>query len=220
MNPLSEADLQAMGVCGLHCGSGATLHRGLLNIDLMQLSDGQGRQSQPGRLLSFAEGVHYLEHDQTTPYPIASAAVGLIFSEHFIEHISVEQAIAWLREVHRLLKPGGVARISTPDLARYANGYVDPDHHFYAQHQRQLQRMGMTACPARPAWMLNQIFRHYGHQWIYDFDELALVASAAGFDRQQIRQCTFRSGAIAELAQLDQEIRSDESLYVELIKQP
>lgn len=216
--PLTRADLAAMGLRGLHCGSGRTLHRGFLNSDVMQLSDGQGGTSQLGQVCCFNQLLYYLQHDQTTPLPIEAESFDWVFSEHFIEHISVEQAVAWMREVHRVLKPGGIVRISTPDLALYANGYGDPHQTFYRRHHNQLHQMGMTGAPCRPAWMLNQIFRNYGHQWIYDLDELTLVARSAGFDPELVQRCSYRHGAVPELAQLDQEMRSDESLYVELRK--
>jgi predicted SAM-dependent methyltransferase len=214
--PLSHADLVSLGLRGLHCGSGATLHPGLLNVDCMEFPTVNGGFTQPGHVYSLNDRVFYLQHDQTALYPIASRSVDWVFSEHFIEHITLEQAVAWLRELHRLLRPGGIVRISTPDLALYASGYGDLAQSFYRQHQQQLQRMGMREVPSRPAWMLNQIFRFYGHQWLYDLAELQIVAEAAGFDPQLVRRCSFRCGAVPQLAQLDQVIRSDESLYVEL----
>lgn len=216
--PLRRSDLAALGLRGLHCGSGRTLHRGFLNSDVMQLRDGQGHETAAGRVCCFQQQLFYLQHDQTTPLPIEDACFDWVFSEHFIEHISLEQAVAWLREVYRVLRPGGVARISTPDLALYANGYGDPKQTFYQRHHAQLERMGMRGSPSRRAWMLNQIFRNYGHQWIYDLEELTLVARAAGFDPQLVQRCGYRQGAVPELAGLDQEIRSDESLYVEIQK--
>ena len=214
--PLSRTDLAALGLRGLHCGSGRTLHRGFLNSDVMPLRDSQGQESVAGRVCCFQQQLFYLQHDQTTPLPIEDACFDWVFSEHFIEHISLEQAVAWLREVYRVLKPGGIARISTPDLALYANGYGDPEQTFYRRHHAQLQAMGMRGSPSRRAWMLNQIFRNYGHQWIYDQEELTLAAAAAGFDPRLVQRCRYRQGAVPELAELDQEIRSDESLYVEI----
>jgi hypothetical protein len=76
--------------------------------------------------------------------------------------------------------------------------------------------MGVQNVPNRPAWLVNQIFRLWGHQHIYDFEELKFTAGLAGFPIERARKCEFRSGSLPELAELDREIRNDESLYVEL----
>lgn len=60
--------------------------------------------------------------------------------------------------------------------------------------------------------MMNQIFRFWGHQWLYDFDEICFVANAAGFRREQIQRCAFRQGSLQEVAALDLAVRNDESL--------
>lgn len=213
--PLSRADLSAMGLRGIHCGSGRTLHAQLLNMDAMRLQDG-GQSSAPGRVCCFRESLYYLEHDQTTPLPLEDGSVEWVFSEHFIEHIQVPQAVSWFAELHRVMQPGGIARISTPDLALYARGYADPQQAFYNAHRQRLREMGMTNPPLGKAWMMNQIFRHYGHQWLYDYDEIVSIAAHAGFSPAAIRRVSFAEGSVQELARLDQVIRNDESLYVEL----
>jgi SAM-dependent methyltransferase len=60
------------------------------------------------------------------PYPLAAGAYDLAFSSHFLEHLHPDDARAHLREVHRLLAPGGVYVCVTPnrlwgphDVSRY-----------------------------------------------------------------------------------------------------
>jgi len=57
-------------------------------------------------------------------------------AEHFIEHISFADAVKFLAEVRRLLKPGGTLRLSTPDLAIYAAAFFDPAQRFYQEHYK------------------------------------------------------------------------------------
>lgn len=216
--PLSRLDMTEMGLRGINCGSGKALHQGILNTDIMQLKDTYGNQAEAGCVYTYDNSLFYLQHDQTEPLPLESESCDYVFSEHFIEHISPDNAVAWLTEVNRILKPGGIARISTPDLALYIHGYTDPEHSFYSKHKLQLEKMGLRDCTERPAWMINQIFRYYGHQWIYDKDEVTLVATLAGFEAKSVRRCHFQNGSIPEIAKLDQEVRSDESLYIEIEK--
>jgi hypothetical protein len=68
------------------------------------------------------------------------------------------------------------------------------------------------------AFLLNHIFRMWGHEWIYDADELATLLACAGFDRTRISIRGFRDGACADLARLDLAYRRAESLYVEAVR--
>jgi predicted SAM-dependent methyltransferase len=159
---------------------------------------------------------HFIQLDATRPLPFTDAAFEWVYAEHFIEHISLKDGIAWLKEVRRVLQPGGFARITTPDLRRYAAAYLDPDGGFFAEHRERMLRAGFPAMETRKAWMVNQIFQFWGHKWIYDLDELRHAAVAAGFAPEAVHERAFREGRDAEVAALDFDMRSDETLSVEL----
>jgi hypothetical protein len=69
--------------------------------------------------------------------------------------------------------------------------------------------------PPRGAFMFNQLFYVYGHRWIYDLEELQHVLTAAGFDPEGITVRAYRDGARQDVADLDQVLRNDESIYIE-----
>lgn len=48
-----------------------------------------------------------------------------IFTSHFIEHIPIKNAIKFLKECCRVLKPNGTIRIVVPDLLGHAENYVN-----------------------------------------------------------------------------------------------
>ena len=52
--------------------------------------------------------------DKTLPFPDNYA--DFVFAEHLVEHVDYYQAIEFLRECRRVLKPGGIARISVPSI--------------------------------------------------------------------------------------------------------
>jgi len=89
--------LRSSAVPKLQIGAGKNLLPGWLNTDYDPLP-----------------GAAYL--DATTRYPFDADTFALVYSEHIIEHVPYSAGASMLRECFRVLKPGGVLRISTPDL--------------------------------------------------------------------------------------------------------
>lgn len=56
-----------------------------------------------------------VQHDLREPIPLPDASVDRIVSEHCFEHIDRESARRLLDECYRLLRPGGLLRVSVPD---------------------------------------------------------------------------------------------------------
>jgi predicted SAM-dependent methyltransferase len=174
----------------LHVGCGPIHLPGWINID-------NGTCSSADVKLDVTEGL-----------PYDPGSVDLIYSEHFIEHFKVEQGVALLREFHRVLKPGGVVRTATPDLRFIAKRYF-----FMWRRQEWLTRHGYEHIQTR-AEMVNIGFREWGHQWIYDEEELVRRLKEAGFLRT-LRVKLNRSRHV-ELRNL--ETRKDSTLIVEATK--
>ena len=60
--------------------------------------------------------------------PFASACADFIYTESFIEELSLAQGRNFLRECRRIIKPGGVMRLLTADLEKFARSYLQqPD---------------------------------------------------------------------------------------------
>ncbi len=56
-----------------------------------------------------------------------SASVDGSFIEHVLEHIGLDDVFHLLDECRRVLRPGGVRRVSVPDFRKYAESYLgDP----------------------------------------------------------------------------------------------
>lgn len=56
-----------------------------------------------------------IHHDITWPYPLPDSCVYSYQSEDVFEHIEIEKMPQVLKEIYRILKPGGYLRISLPD---------------------------------------------------------------------------------------------------------
>ncbi len=58
--------------------------------------------------------------------PWADRQFDAVVSQHLAEHLELEsELIPLLHEIHRVLRPGGELWLSTPDLARVCQGYLD-----------------------------------------------------------------------------------------------
>jgi SAM-dependent methyltransferase len=56
-----------------------------------------------------------ISHDVTRPYPVADEAIDGYQSEDVFEHVPYEGLVDMLNEIHRILRPGGLFRLSLPD---------------------------------------------------------------------------------------------------------
>lgn len=136
----------------LHLGCGAVKFPGWINIDL--------ESPTADRLLNLTE-----------PLPFEDSSVSHIFNEHFIEHITREQAVAFLKECYRVLSVQGAIRISTPNLRYLINCYSNDNN----------TEWGDLWHPATRCQMMNEGMRSWGHQFVYDAEELTRVLGEAGF---------------------------------------
>lgn len=57
----------------------------------------------------------HILHNILTPMPIPDNSVDIYQSEDVFEHVAYDQLPSVINEIHRVLKPGGLLRISVPD---------------------------------------------------------------------------------------------------------
>lgn len=213
--PYTRSQLVDAGITGIEFAAWKSAHPDGLATDVVPLRSPE-TATEPGRLFR-VDGEHYfVELDVGEPLPFETGCVEWVYAEHLIEHVPLPVAVGWLTEVRRLLAPGGLLRLTTPDLRRYVAGYLENDR-FFADHRRRMRAAGVgPPMPARNAFMFNQLFYLYGHCWIYDLDELRYVLGRAGFDPATVREHSFRKGARTDVADLDRVLRKDETMYVEV----
>jgi len=173
---IATAYLRAPGAKKLQIGGGSRHLPGWLNSDLY-----------PSR------GV--LELDATRRLPFPDAAFDFVYSEHMIEHIRFEDGLRMLKEVHRVLRPGGAARVATPDLdflAALCAPDLTPRQRDYVEWAAR--EFVPEAPEPRPAFVVNNFVRAWGHQFIYDAGSLELAMRSAGFasvGRRRIMESDF-----------------------------
>jgi predicted SAM-dependent methyltransferase len=149
-----------------------------------------------------------LSWDVRQPLPIDDGSCELIHNEHFLEHLTVDEGLAFLRECRRALIPGGVFRVAVPDLADCVRQYLDDDW-----RQPWMTKYGYDWIQTR-AEKLNVEFRNWEHQWLYDREELHRRLREAGFEN--IRDCERLQSTVPALRGL--ETREESTLVCEAIK--
>lgn len=203
---------------------GATIRRYLAEAAEPRLHLGCGPHLAPGWLNAdkFAPeaDVHL---DVGEPFPFADGRFELVYSEHMLEHIAVDDVPRVLREMHRVVRPGGLCRLTVPDLELYARRYVEGDQRFFdallgtfeAKRARRPEKYWLVRSPGG-VLMSRASSRFYGHQWMYDFETLRSCLEEVGFSKVEKRR--FRESLSPAAAAMDREERAIETLYVDAVK--
>lgn len=62
------------------------------------------------------------------PLPFADRSFDAVYHSHLLEHLRPNEALSFLRECRRVLRPGGIIRIAVPDLETIAQLYLETIH--------------------------------------------------------------------------------------------
>ena len=77
----------------------------------------------------------HVYHDlcSSQPLPFENDSVSIFYTSHTIEHLPDESVNRLFSEVHRCLKPGGLFRITCPDMEIQYRAYQCKDQNFWSQ---------------------------------------------------------------------------------------
>jgi len=130
----------------------------------------------------------------TKRFPFRDSSFAFVYTSHMLEHLAPSDAEFCLREVNRVLRPGGVLRILVPDLDDLVRRFrPDQADHFVEELFESRQKNAKNR-----------------HHWHYNETSLSGLLRAVGF--ADVQRCAFRQGRCPDLDRLD--IRP-QSLFVE-----
>jgi predicted SAM-dependent methyltransferase len=163
-NQLRRLNLAPKGL-SIHLGSGSAHLDGWVNIDLW-----------PAQLsLDFRWGL-----------PFEAGSADRVYLSHVLEHAYYpHETLQLVREIHRVLTPGGRVRIIVPDIEACIQAYVTNDRRFFEGRRerwpewkittRMESFLGFAGVGAHPGMF------GLAHKWGFDFETLAHLLSTVGF---------------------------------------
>lgn len=148
--------------------------------------------------------------------PFDDDSVDVIVCISAINYFSRNRGQEIIKDVHRVLKSGGMTRFGTQDLQILTQKYIDRDVAFYMQKLKN----GKDRFPGQTiADKFNEFF--YGFcsgekccKYVYDFDALKVLFEAAGFILIQKKK--YLESQIPEIKMIDN--RPEQMLFLEAIK--
>jgi len=121
--------------------------------------------------------------DLAADLPFADGVARLMHSEDFIDQLELDQAAAFLRECHRILAPGGVFRVLTPDMQKLAHLYLHEPHRLKTLWK---SFVGVPLSLDTPGEIFNIGMRFAGHKLLYDAETYQALAAKCGFDAHRM----------------------------------
>ncbi|MDR8393381.1 methyltransferase domain-containing protein [Aliifodinibius sp. S!AR15-10] len=137
----------------------------------------------------------------TKKMPFPDYSVDYIFAEQFIEHITLDDGKYFINESYRILKNGGVLRLATPDLFLLYQIYLDQNDMVSQKEVVERHKNNHNPDVMNTCHFNNDMFRLWGHQFIYDYSTLEKVLHLAGF--KEVNRLSFGESSIDELSNLE-----------------
>ncbi|MCI0722606.1 MAG: methyltransferase domain-containing protein [Acidobacteria bacterium] len=128
------------------------------------------------------------------PFPLPAEGFDFVYCAHMLEHLELADAAFCMRQVHRVLRKGGIFRIAVPDLDELIRRYdsSNPDE-FLSEFFEADQKLNKNR-----------------HHWHYNEISLRRQLESAGFTSARRRR--FREGECVDLSVVE---NRPDSLFME-----
>ena len=148
----------------LHLGAGPNILEGWLNTDIAPHDSAA------------------VALDATATLPFDDATFDFAFGEHMIEHLTLQQGLNFLKELFRVMRPGGAIRLATPNLMKIMALFSAEPADVQKQYVEWTTRTFIGQIEGyNPTLVLNNMFYNWGHRFIYNQATLSAVLRSVGF---------------------------------------
>lgn len=164
----------------------------------------------------FPSNVEY--GDITKGLPVCDESCDAVYSSHVLEHLSLHDFRIALRNIHKILKQGGICRMVLPDLGYLVDEYRKSFETSDAPAINFMMNTGL-GCENRKRGLAGLLISLYGnshHLWMWDYKSLAHEIKAAGF--QGIRKAEFGDSSVMKFHEVEDKSRWENCLGVECYK--
>jgi len=138
----------------INFGAGGNQLRGWKNLDIQY------------------EGFGFI--DISKPLPLPDESVTHCFSEHCVEHVTAPDGFRFFKECYRILKPGGMIRITVPSIESVF-------HTMTPEYIRWVKEAGFGDGTERGA--IEHLITNHGHLACWSVGTLKAAIFAAGFEK-------------------------------------
>jgi predicted SAM-dependent methyltransferase len=181
-----------------------------MDAEVRRLNWGCGHRGEPGWINSDRKsgpGID-LSCDILDGLPLMSDAFDYVVSIHALPEVPYADLVPTLQELRRVLKPGGVLRLSLPDLDRAIAAYQRGDRDYFVVPDEDAASVG--------AKMVVQLIWYGYSRTLFNRDFVRELLERAGFSA--IYDCGYRQTRSAHAGIVELDNRERESLFVEAVK--
>lgn len=125
--------------------------------------------------------------DVTRRFRFPDSSFECVYASHLLEHLEPDVAERMLREVHRVLRPGGIVRLAVPDLDAVVAHYdpADPESFLSGIYEAHSARRSGSS----------------RHRWQYNAGSLEALLRRVGFG--QIERREYREGRCPDVETIE-----------------
>lgn len=157
----------------------------ILKQDFLKLELGSREKKEGWIVIDMAEGAD-LRLDLTQALPFPDNSITEIHSEHFLEHLTIDEIKFSLKECFRILKSGGKISFGVPDFGRACKLYSEKENAFYKKKFWASPSNNWCKCKMDELNFL--IYADGYHKFMFDEENGIHRLKEAGFKNCHIRK--------------------------------
>lgn len=170
-----------------------------------------GRVMPSGPYGRFPANVRY--GDVVKGLPVRSGSVELLYCSHVLEHLSLKELRAALRNCRAMLRSGGVFRLVLPDLEKLIEGYATDCSDEAALKFIEYTGLGRVTRPQGIVSILRDFVGNSHHLWLWDYKSLSKELANAGF--ANVRRAFYLDSSSEPFRLVEDETRWNDALGIE-----
>jgi SAM-dependent methyltransferase len=186
----STAVLKSTGIRRLNWGCGSTREPGWINSD---------QKAGPGIDISC---------DIRKGLPLEAHSIDYAVAIHALPEVPYSEIVPVLQELRRVLKPGGVLRLSLPDLEKGIAAYQRGDRDYFLIPDDEVQSLSGK--------LIVQLIWYGYSRTLFTSDFIEELLLKAGF--RTVNRCRFQETKSPHAGIVELDNREAESLFVEAVK--